>query len=306
MPYIEPRELERRIVGEVLKVLGMSPTGVFGRALTPILCRAVQRFAEVAATCDRLMAQQGFVASSRWTLSQFAEGPQVAGAERIPRAGPLLIAANHPGTVDALVIIVGAGREDLKIIAGPMPFLQYLPNVSQHLLFSPGDDVQRRARVLREAIRHLAQGGALLLFARGQLDPDPATMRGAEAELAHWSRSIELFLRSVPEATVVPAIVSGVLARRSVRHPLTWIRRRRLPRQRLAMILQFVQQMRGKRISLVPRVTFGEPLSGPALVDDPLSAVIASARELLARHVGCTGHGHASPSPTAREARGAC
>ena len=54
---------------------------------------------------------------------------------------------------------------------------------------------------MREALRHLESGGAVLLFARGTIDPDPAFMAGGESELNGWSRSLEIFLGSVPEST---------------------------------------------------------------------------------------------------------
>ncbi len=284
MSGIEVQELERRIVGEVLAVVGWSAGGPFGRALGRAISYAVRRFAEVAATCDRLVAKQGFVVAGRWTFSQFATDLQVEGVERVPSAGPVVIASNHPGAVDALALVVGSGRDDLKIVAWPMPFLEYLPHVSSHLI-CVSDDKRQRARAVREGIRHLAHGGALLLFARGRLEPDPATMPGAGEELPHWSQSSELFLRAVPEASVVPTIVSGVLARKYVRHPLTWVRRGRLARHRVAMILQFIQQMRGKRVPLVPYVTFGAPLRGDTGREDLFAALLYSSRVLLRAHV---------------------
>jgi 1-acyl-sn-glycerol-3-phosphate acyltransferase len=287
--WVVPQELQRLVAAEIFTALKRPPDGWLSRILAPVFRRAVGRFAEVAATCDRRVAEQSFVAAARWTLAQFTEGTHVQGAEHVPRDGPLVIACNHPGAVDSLAVIASAARQDLKVVAGPLPFMQHLPHVSRHLIYSSGDDVRRRAGVVREAIRHLEGGAALLLFARGQLEPDPATMPGAEAELAHWSRSLQLFLRSVPAALVVPAIVSGVLARESLRHPLTWVRRGRVERQRLAMIIQFIRQMQGKRVSLVPRVTFGEPLPGRALQGDPLPAVVASARGLLALHTPPSG-----------------
>ncbi len=51
----------------------------------------------------------------------------------------------------------------------------------------------------RSGIRHLQNGGALLLFGTGLIDPDPAVYPGAEKEIENWSPSIDLFLRHVPE-----------------------------------------------------------------------------------------------------------
>ena len=44
-------------------------------------------------------------------------------------------------------------------------------------------------------------------------------------------------------------------------HPLTWLRRRRPDRQRLAMMIQIIQQMLGKRPQIVPHVSFGAAIS---------------------------------------------
>jgi len=256
---------------------------VRGRLVSWVAHKPVQRFAQIAATCDRLILEKGFVAAGRWTLFQLASGLRVKGVEHVPDSGPVLIVSNHPGSVDALALVASSGREDLKIVAWPMPFLNYLPTVSRHLVYA-SDEESARAAAARGGIRHLKSGGALLLFARGQPEPDPASMTGAESELLLWSRSIELFLRSVPEAAVVPAIVSGVLAPRFVWHPATWVVRGRLQRQRVAIVVQFISQMRGKRVSIIPSVEFGSPLAGGLLQDDPLPMVIASARSLLCRN----------------------
>lgn len=285
MAQIEGRELERRIASEVLTVVGWSADGPLGRALVRLVSRSVRRFAEVAVRCDRLVREEGFVAAGRWTLLQFAADLRTEGKEHVPAAGPVLIVCNHPGSVDALAVVASAGRDDLRIMAWPMPFLQHLPNVRQHLIFAAGE-MSRRAAAVRHGIQHLAGGGSLLLFARGQPEPDPATMPGAEAELRHWSRSIELFLRSVPETTAVPAVVSGVLAKGYVEHPLTWVRRGRLQRQRMAIVLQFVAQMRGRCVPIVPRVQFAPALPGSHCRQDPVAAIVASVQRLLERQRG--------------------
>ncbi|HEU68133.1 MAG TPA: hypothetical protein ENN53_02770 [Candidatus Acetothermia bacterium] len=108
---VEVQELERRIVGEVLAVVGWSADGLLGRALARVISPPVRRFAEVAATCDRLAAEEGFVAAGRWSLSQLAADLQVEGAEHVPSAGPVVIASNHPGAVNALAFVASVASD---------------------------------------------------------------------------------------------------------------------------------------------------------------------------------------------------
>ncbi len=139
----------------------------------------------------------------------------------------------------------------------------------------------------RAAVRHIREGGALLLFARGNIDPDPAFMPDADQELTVWSRSLELFLRSVPAAQVVTSIVSHVLDPAYMRHPLTWLRRRRRDRQRLAMMIQIMQQMMGKRMKIEPRVSFGLVISSRHQCRSAcdLQTIVDAAEHLLESHL---------------------
>lgn len=141
--------------------------------------------------------------------------------------------------------------------------------------------------VVRESIRHLEAGGSLLLFARGRIDPDPAFMPHADENLSYWSRSLEIFLNRVPRTRVLVTVVSGVLHPRFMHHPLTWLRRAREDRQRLAMIAQVIQQMLGRRIELMARVTFGDLVSEESMggKEHVLPAIVQSATRLLARHL---------------------
>jgi hypothetical protein len=175
----------------------------------------------------------------------------------------------------------------LKIVAGAIPFLQNLPNISKYLIYTSYDNAYNRMVVLRESIRHLRQGGALLLFADGHIDPDPSFMTHAEEEITHWSRSLEIFLRSAPQTQVIASIVSNVLDPRYMRHPITWLRKARPDRQRLAMMMQVIQQMLGKKLDLVPRVSFGELLDLQSIgsPERALQTTIESARRVLKQHL---------------------
>ncbi len=275
--------LTRLIDNEVIQAMGLSVDGWLGRRLHPILEHATRRFSEIFVECDRIIARRGLAEGARWLLSNLVRGYAACGTENIPAEGPLIIASNHPGTVDSITILAAAQRPDMKIIAGVIPFLQNLPNVSEHLIFTPYDDPQARMVVLRKAIQHLRLGGALLLFAQAGIDPDPSFMPGAEEGLAHWSRSLEIFLRCVPQTQVNACIIRNVIDPRYMRHPITWLKRARPDRQRLAMMIQIIQQMLGKKLDLIPQVEFGRLLSLQNMgnSEQALQTIVDSARSLL-------------------------
>jgi putative hemolysin len=162
---------------------------------------------------------------------------QVHGVEQIPRSGPVLLLSNHPGMTDTLALLAAIPRDDLLVLAADKPFLRALRCASRSLIFIP-EEIAKRLPVVRRAITHLRSGGALLTFPAGEIEPDPAVLPGAVEALGRWSSSSLFFLRYVPESTVVPVVVSGVLARPAQRHPLALLRRRGADRERLAAMLQ--------------------------------------------------------------------
>ena len=284
---IEVSTLTQLIDNEIIQAMGLPIDSWIGEHLRPFFDRATRHFSEIFAECDRVIGQQGLPEGARYLLSNLVNGFEARGAGNIPPTGPLVIASNHPGTVDSITLIAAAQRPDLKVIAGAIPFLQNLPNVSRHLIFTSYKDVHSRMIAMRESVRHLREGGALLLFADGHIDPDPSFMPRAEEELAHWSRSLEIFLRSVPQTQVITSIVSNVIDPRFMRHPITWLRRARPDRQRLAMMIQIIQQMLGRKLDLVPRVSFGDLLDIQSIGDPEhvMQAVIDSAKRLLQIHL---------------------
>ena len=281
------RTLTRLINNEVILAMGLPTESWPGRALQPVLCRGTSRFCEIFAAADRLVEEEGLQAAARWLLANLVKDFKARDAQNVPCSGPLIIASNHPGTVDSVVLAASAGREDLMIIASGVPFLRNLSHIGRHLILLPRRGLQGRMLAARAAISHLKNGGALLLFARGSIDPDPAFMQHANEELGRWSRSLETFLHSVPTTQVVTSIVSGVLDPTYMHHPLTWLRRRRADRQRLAMMIQVIQQMLGKRLDIVPRVSFGEAIvtRGQSSPKCQLENIVQAAGVLLRSHM---------------------
>ncbi|MCX8024567.1 MAG: 1-acyl-sn-glycerol-3-phosphate acyltransferase, partial [Thermanaerothrix sp.] len=227
---------------DALEALGVKRYTLLGRGLAILLRPSARKFARQILSFDREVAELGLhLAASRF-ISLYVQHLDVLGKDTIPRAGPLLVLANHPGLSDALALFNAICRDDLRILAAERPFLDALPAIKKHLISVPADE-HTRLGVIRQAIQHLRSGGALLNFPAGRIEPDPAVLPGAHEALNTWSESIGVFVRAVPEATVVPLIVSGVLASAVLRHPLTRLRRSARERERLAATLWLIVKL---------------------------------------------------------------
>jgi hypothetical protein len=284
--YATVGELTRNISTEILVAAGLPRTSLLQTLLRPLVWPPARRFASLAAAFEQRVAQEGLTAGVQWVLQRLVDGSKAIGTERIPSSGPLVIASNHPGSYDALVLASHLGRDDLKILVSDVPFLRSLHATSSHFLYTPSD-AHKRMAALRESIRHLRAGGALLVFASAQVDPDPAFLPGAQEALKQWSPSLPLFLGQVPETTMLVTIVSGVLAQSCYRHPLTRLRKEQRLKQFLAEFLQIGQQVLfNRRFGLCPVVQFGEPLTAEVLENardsrEVLHAITAQAAKLI-------------------------
>lgn len=282
--------LTQTLIYEITKALALPQTKIVRAAIGLLVGKAARRFAALALELEHIVEREGPAAGARWLLPRFTRSHSACGVGNVPATGPLIIAANHPASIDSVLISAHVLRPDYKIIISDIPFFKNLPAVRRHAIFaSPPADVHGRMQVVREVVRHLEQGGAILIFARGGIEPDPSFMPGGETEFGHWSRSLEVFLRKVPQTRVLVTIVSGVIAPQMMRHPLTRLRAARPDRQRLAFLLQMIRQTLSGHESygLMPRVTFGEPLH----IDRPhesgrtLALIHASAKQTLNMHL---------------------
>ncbi len=287
--YATVADLRRAISDELLAAAGVPCTGLLQKLLRPLLWFPAHRFASIAAELDRQVALYGLAKAMRWLLSRFVDDTRVFGLEHVPGRGALVVASNHPGSYDILALGAHLGREDLRVPASDVPTLRHLRAVAPHLIYTYlGDDSHRRISAARESVRHLRSGGALLVYAAGKVEPDPAVLPGALEGLQDWSDSPAWLLRQVPDAVLVVSVVSNVLAKPCLRSPLTWLRKESKRKQFLAETAQVGQQVLfGRRFDLIPEVRFGPPLTSAELSaeGDPATAravIIEQARLLLA------------------------
>ncbi len=282
--------LKQLILDVIVMACGPLACGWRRRPVEWLFGIPAQRFAQLGAEFDLYLARGGFAEAARRVLPRFVSDWRAYGTAHVPQQGPLLVVSNHPGAYDVLVVAASLGRDDLKVLAGDVPFLESFSAADRGLIFA-GEELHTRATALRAALRHLGTGGTLLTFPGGHIDADPAIMPGAEEELERWSPSIDLMLRHVPACAVLVAMVSGVVAPACYHNLLTRLRRRAEDRRRLAEVIQISGQLLlGRTVSLVPRVSFCTPVtvSGLATRDEAASAtqaIIARAHEAMAQHL---------------------
>lgn len=254
-------KLADNLVFELNKSLGFKKGGLSHTLLRPLVWKPMFRFSELATIFEHRVVQEGWQKASAWFIAHFVDRVKSLGAEYLPSEGPLVVASNHPGAYDSLVISSLVPRDDLKIISSDIPFVKQLPDTSEHMIFS-APDPHARMQAARQALRHLKDGGALLVFARGTMDPDPAFMPGSEQELERWTSSLGLFLRSVPQTRLTISLISGVLAPEFLNHPATMFRRGRVNKQRLSEFFQVMHQLLAPGKLLVsPNLSFTPPIT---------------------------------------------
>jgi hypothetical protein len=270
-------------------------TSAAAKVLGFLLKPAARRFTRFLVEFDLSSKYLGADGASRRVFPMFFDDLQVRGAEKIPATGPLILAANHPGGMDFVAITGRSGRDDLKIISSEVDFLKKLPEGRRYMIDLP-NDARARFTALKEALAHLQNGGMLLLFATGSIDPDPYYFANAKDHLARWSQSLELFLRKVPGLQVMPVISSQAIGENFLfRNPLVKMQKIRVDRQRLAEFGQVITQiMKPGSLLMTPRISFGEAFSESDLrlkigEGNLRRAVIERAKALFnlsARHYG--------------------
>jgi hypothetical protein len=248
--------------------------------------RPAARWGWIAASADDEAGRSGLSGGARRILPDFNLTVSALGKELIPADGPLLIASNHPGALDSIAILSCIPRKDVSVLLSDVPFTRAFSAARRHFIYVP-PGTGGRVATLRASIDHLKKGGALLVFAHGDVEPDPEVSPRAAEAIQDWSRSIEIMLREVPECRFQAAIVSGVLMRRFLQSPIVKIRRTPARRQKLAEVLQLSRQaISPQSVRTDVHISFSKPVSGVDLAGQALMpAVIGIARELLKDHL---------------------
>jgi hypothetical protein len=217
-----------------------------------------QKFARQMVEFDSAIPTRGLVEASRLAMRNYADDLQVFGLDCIPASGFLAL-SNHPGMTDTLSLFIALHRPDLKIIALDRPFLNALPNMSKQLAYVT-EDSGERFKLIRQISTHLRNGGAALTFPAGEIEPDPDIHNDAVEALHSWTDSVGVFIRMAPETPVLPMVVRGVILKKTATHPLTYLKRSREEREKLAAALQMMAHVMFKNKDVHVRVQIGRPV----------------------------------------------
>jgi len=289
-PTPSAEEITDVLFNQLLKVMGLKRSNWLSWLLFFILSAPIRKMSTIVVELDRNIANKGFHTAVTQFMGYFIANTQIHGAEAIPQTGPLMVVCNHPAATDILLLIASIRRDDLKVLASDISIIQKLPNIAEHSIPVPYH-IPSRLQTVRRVIQHLNSGGAILLFPRGDVEPDPTVSPGAEESLAGWSPSIELFLRRVPQTITVVAIASGVLSKKWFNNPLFRLWKKYEQRQKVAEIFQITSQLlTGKMPKSTPMINFSVPLTMDDLggKNSPEGTLfvnlIEQARYLLAQH----------------------
>jgi len=283
--------LTRRITGEIFLALGLKRDGFASKLFAPVFHLPTRKFAWIAAHFENdVVAYNPRVAATN-ALPKLAMQATANGIENIPLEGPVLIASNHPGALDSMALVSSIPRPDIAALVSDVPFLHAMEGIRKHVIFVDFKTIGSMV-ALREAILHLQNNGAILLFAHGIVEPDPGFMPGARRSIEDWSQSIEVMLRKVPKTRLVISTVSNSLLPRFIHHPLTLLRRDPARRQLLGEFLQVIMQMLSPgRLQVRPKITFSKPLKVSDLgTGRYMPFIIAQAQKQLDQHLSPKPH----------------
>jgi len=287
---IEYHTLKDLITKEIVDAFGLSSVNWQRKILARFFSYPADRLARLLITGYQDVESSGMPMAASNALPRFLEGVKIFGAQNIPKEGPLLIASNHPGAYDGLIILANMPRNDIYIVISDVPLIRNLPAIDRQMIYT-FSGTQGRMSALRGILRQLQNGSAVLIFPSGLVDPDPDLMPGAKERLQIWSPSLELILRKVPDTIFQVTVVSSVLAESCIRNPLTRLQKEKWRQQKLAEFIQVIQQvLLNRKFNLVPRISFAEPAHQSQLIEQQnspglMQGIIHHAENVLASHL---------------------
>ena len=282
--------IQSAITDEIFFAMGAKRRGFLRQALGWFFALPTRKFAQYMAAVDKAIVEGGSSGGCRMMMDALNVDIQSRGSEHIPTSGPTMLLANHPGAYDSIAIGSLVPRKDLKVIATGTRLYSVMPNLRPNVFFVSKKPEENMV-TLRNAIDYIRQGGLLLQFGSGKVEPDPATDPIGYEVFEKWSPSLEIILRKLPEMVVVPTIASGVLLERFRDSLITRLRKNDMDRRRLGEFFQVLQQLVfPKSLEGRAMISFGKPfqladLQAVSKGRRVMSAAIGRVKETLADHL---------------------
>ena len=261
-PPIE--EIAREAIRDISQVFHFKPDSWWYALANRLLKVPATKFAALIRSADLKVGTQSLWEAARDLLPQFSGGWDLKKEKEVPKEGPLLVIANHPGNIDSVATLAALERPDVHMVANDRPLLRALPNTSEHLFFLDPND-SARVDVLRGLVKLLDDGQTVVLFPSGCLEPDPALYAGGLESLKKWSESLGVLLSKVPESMVQLILTQNVLTREAWEHPITRLAKTDRKKHQVGMILQIIVQSLFDRWKLPVKMTMPAPIPAESL-----------------------------------------
>src|SRR5512133_2748822 len=136
---IDSNTIAERLIFDLTTAFALADTEFARSFVRLIFGKTARAAAEVAVDIDCAVAEGGAAAGARKTLLRFVKSHEARGIENVPPYGPLIVASNHPASIDSFVITAHINRPDYKVIIGDIPFLENMPHIREHAIFAPED-----------------------------------------------------------------------------------------------------------------------------------------------------------------------
>jgi 1-acyl-sn-glycerol-3-phosphate acyltransferase len=246
---------------DLVTAFGWEKRPLLASLLSRTFTGPARRFAGQIVEFDRDAGQTNLAEASRRLMRKhYVKDVCVHGRENVPANGPVLFLSNHPGMTDTIGLFAAINRPDLKIIALHRPFLEALVNTTKQLFYID-DDPAKRLNAVRQVSAHLREGGSVLTFPAGEIEPDPEVYPGALDSLQSWTDSAGVFMRFARDTKIIPVLVSGAIWDKTAHHWIPRLKRTRLEREKLAAALQLLMLITRNARPNIVHARFARPIS---------------------------------------------
>jgi len=278
------------VIDEIAYALGAKKDGIIRQVLAPLFRHPANKLAIILADFYDGVVNKSPSQGAIDTLPKFSIEVQRSGHPGMPMSGSHLLISNHPGGLDSVGILSCIPRTDIKVLVSDVLLMRKLDYLNRHAIYVDFKSIGGMS-ALRDAISHLNQGGVLLLFARGEVEPDPACFSGAVESIEKWSPSLEIMLRKSPSTSVQIISVSGAILPKFAFHPLTRIRKKQETRQKLAEFMQAITSLYfPNKARTILKIRFSEILSSWSIPRESiLPYIIKMAQAELKAHIRAIG-----------------